>query len=548
MSIKHKYYISNIAFVISALALSTLLCLRAEGYGVTVNLVLTVMVACVLAFAVNIVKKTLNNITFFSACVALTFSIFTIISFSKFFYFSNSFIYKKLTDFITLPSKLPLNDAKIVCFSLAFLSLWAVFIYYNYFFNTVGTVLKKLLASFSKVDYLYIVFVVLIFAVITVLVYNGTNAFYAAEQNNKLVKYDVIFTTDSSNHIQDNVFMNINAHENDLRQPLFAVFALPFAVVAKIISTILFNITNIYPIAINIIQVLLLTIGSLIITKLLDLKGFNKYLFLTLITISYSYLVFSVTIEQYVFAFFWLILFVYSYLNNENQSAKDILFIAATGSLLTSGVIFVLLSSLKNIKKYVSTIMVTALKFFSVVILFSQTVIFINFKKFLTAYSPYTGQSLSFIDKLYQYFNFIAACLIKPQTTIDFTSFKHVSYQLMPANSLNLLGVFLLLLAVVGFISNYKNKYALICFCWLCYSFIMLTLIGWGTTENGLILYSLYFSWAFISLWYFAIKTLFKKSLVLKNITLLCIIAVIGYFNIEGFMDLIKFAFEYYPR
>ena len=40
---------------------------------------------------------------------------------------------------------------------------------------------------------------------------------------------------------------------------------------------------------------------------------------------------------------------------------------------------------------------------------------------------------------------------------------------------------------------------------------MILCIIGWGTMENGLVLYSLYFAWAFLILIYKLLKRVFEK-------------------------------------
>ena len=70
--------------------------------------------------------------------------------------------------------------------------------------------------------------------------------------------------------------------------------------------------------------------------------------------------------------------------------------------------------------------------------------------------------------------------------------------------------MYLFLCILTFFIVNIKDKLNRISFYWVIFSFIILCVVGWGTLENGLILYALYFSWAIVILMYNLIKQIFN--------------------------------------
>ncbi|MBQ3759905.1 MAG: hypothetical protein IJJ91_02125 [Synergistaceae bacterium] len=84
---------------------------------------------------------------------------------------------------------------------------------------------------------------------------------------------------------------------------------------------------------------------------------------------------------------------------------------------------------------------------------------------------------------------------------------------------------------------------------WLLYSFIILCVFGWGTAENGLILYSLYFSWAVFILMF----SLVVKAEELSGVRF--IVPVFALFaaalmlcaNLPAMSELVGFAVKYYP-
>ena len=46
---------------------------------------------------------------------------------------------------------------------------------------------------------------------------------------------------------------------------------------------------------------------------------------------------------------------------------------------------------------------------------------------------------------------------------------------------------------------RFGDFFSKICFAWVLFSVVLLAIVGYGASENGFILYSYYFSWAFIS-------------------------------------------------
>jgi hypothetical protein len=203
-----------------------------------------------------------------------------------------------------------------------------------------------------------------------------------------------------------------------------------------------------------------------------------------------------------------------------------------------------MLSHSKKISGWVKEVFTKAGKFVVAAAIFGQLPVIMNpIQDIQHQLHNWTGERLTFFAKLLQYINFIASCLVKPETKLNV---KYLSYQLAPVSDLNPIGVVLLAVALIGFILNRQKTFARICISWLVYSFLILCIIGWGTNENGLILYTLYFFWAVLSLVFMAIDSVFCRVPAVKHILLGVIIAAILLVNIPGIMDLIQFGINYY--
>ena len=108
---------------------------------------------------------------------------------------------------------------------------------------------------------------------------------------------------------------------------------------------------------------------------------------------------------------------------------------------------------------------------------------------------------------------------------------------------MNLLGIIILVLVTISFILNKKDKLSKISYYWVIFSVLLLCVVGWGTQENGLVLYSLYFSWAFIILIYNLFKWIFNKLKINKyfKYCILSITVMILIFNLYNLNEMITY-------
>ena len=60
-----------------------------------------------------------------------------------------------------------------------------------------------------------------------------------------------------------------------------------------------------------------------------------------------------------------------------------------------------------------------------------------------------------------------------------------------PVDGLNLAGLVIFALALASLVLNRHSRAARMAGCWVLFSIVLLVGLGWGTQENGLILYAL---------------------------------------------------------
>lgn len=189
------------------------------------------------------------------------------------------------------------------------------------------------------------------------------------------------------------------------------------------------------------------------------------------------------------------------------------------------------------------------LEFVAVLLLFFRFDILFNLISSITALSRYTGKSITFADKLYQYITFVSTYFFAPDAAINPTAEAYISWQLNPVTNISLIGVVILLLVVISVIINRDKMSSLLAAGWIVLSIVMLLGLGWGTAENGLILYELYFGWAFLVLLFQLVEKIEDRLNVNFLVPVFSIgsAVILAVINIPAIMEMVYFAITYYP-
>lgn len=429
----------------------------------------------------------------------------------------------------------------------------ALFCYAGAFANGFGKAAARLRSRMTKADCCFLWLSGCIGAVMIALIFSSTNAFYAANVGLMEESFDVIYTSDSAQLLEEDVFCQLNAKQNDIRQPLFALFALPFAAPAKVLSQLLFFIPNVYPVLMACIQFWLLMTALVMIRHMLPGAQPHPALFYGACVLLYPVLLFSLMMEQYMFAVFWLIALGSAHMHAEDDRMP--LLMASAGSLLTSAVGFVLVPKEARLK----TILLDACKavflFLTLMILFGRFQVLATsvsmvrwlLMRFSSGPAVISGESwITWPEKLMQFSHFVQSCFVAPSTYIH-TGLGYPAFQLAPVTSYNLWGILLLALCGLGFVLNWKQRYAWLCALWVGFSFFLLGLMGWGVQENGLTLYTLYFFWAYASLLFLLVNKLFSRWKAVRNVVWGLMIAVLAAMNLPSIWQMIAFGLAHYP-
>ena len=520
-----------------------------------VSSIFTLLISSILIYKFNYLDKIIKKKKVFGAkldyFVSLLLSCKSSLIILKYFSINKSFLKNKINDlifrfelsynFYWSVSKLAIH---LFIIPILFV-IWLAII--KYLIPYIINFIKKM----TKKEWYYFIISNILFIVFALIVNINTNAFSVAVygNNQKTILYDVVYTTDSTTQVTSNSFMNVGAPENDLRQPLFAVFSFPFGILAWIGSEMFnylpFNLT--YSFIIIVLQNLCLSICSILIARMINKKS-NLYSMIGF-NLMFTTLLFGINVEQYVFGLFWLIILIYNIV--KNKKSYPLLFSAAVGSLITNVVLLPFIVDRKNIKTFIINFIKYCFIFGSILVIFGQThTVLNNLLDFRYGSAIGSQSNVDFIDRLMQFIYFIPSCFIAPKGVVDLTKYSHASFQLPAITKFNILGIILIILMFISFIINRKKTIAKISFGWLIFSFIILCVIGWGTSENGLIIYGVYFSWAYFILIYLLLENILERNKKIESIAFLLIFILLIYFNFfadGGLIDIIKFGRQYYP-
>lgn len=392
-----------------------------------------------------------------------------------------------------------------------------------------------------------IVYSILIIASLALVFFSfaQTEAFYGTEYD-----FNIIYTSDSPSLVKGNVYLALTHPENDLRQPLFAVFAVPFVGIPYLLGKMFGASASVQAMLINMVQVVMLFAANFMLAKMMRLNVTKRICFMLLASCTYTHLLFTLMMEQYIVAYFWLLFCMY--LISEKQRPDRIALWGAGGTLLTSLILLPFMSEknpTRNLKEWFTDMVKFGLEFVAVMLVFCRFDVIFNLVANISFLDRFTGKTVTFADKFYQYIAFVSNCFVAPDAGVNTTAVDHISWQLNPVTSINFIGAAIVLLVIVSAVLNRDKKSSLLSVGWVAFSVIMLLGLGWGTKENGLILYALYFGWAFLVLLFQLVEKIEDKLNVKFLIPIFSIgcSVLLAMVNIPSIMEMVNFAITYFP-
>ena len=187
------------------------------------------------------------------------------------------------------------------------------------------------------------------------------------------------------------------------------------------------------------------------------------------------------------------------------------------------------------------------LLFAVVMILLGRVAMVLSSSETIRFLVQFAGEKLPFLARAKQYSVFLASCFVAPAAEITLFPNGGAVFQQVAVTGWSIAGFVGLFAAIAGFVVNRKRVFAQICAGWVAFSLVLLCLIGWGTSENGLVLYTLYFGWAFVALIVMLITRVLEKWRAAQigafSVAALALLVV----NAQSIAAFVRFGLEHYP-
>lgn len=427
------------------------------------------------------------------------------------------------------------------------LGFFAIYTAWRFFFWAVYRLNKRL--DFTQIEKRLIVCYTTLCLVIAVLLsIFVTNHFVL-----KLNIVDTLYAMDSQAFIYDETYdNNVYGLGTDIRHPLVQAINTPFGIISRVIGQIFHFVpyaqTHVY----QMFLVIMVAITGILLIRLLGVKSDKlKVATFILYVCLYSTLIFTFAVEQYVQVVLLMVLMVYALINKWPDRWIVAFLVMSAGYTLTSAALgTVLLIGKGTPKQKLKRVAVVAAAFILLLVASGKLLTLIFFNRVTGEVSKFS-LGVDFLEKIYQFVNFMATTVTAGFHTVIFDgSYHHYKTDDINMVQLNLVGIVVLLLIALGFYVGRKKLLNQIALGWVIYSFIVCVVVGWGSSLNEYALYSAYFGWAYFILLFSAVSFIvdrFVPSLKIQERILIAVFSVVSLVNIIQFRDVIVFAHEYYP-
>lgn len=443
---------------------------------------------------------------------------------------------------------------RVICAILVVAAMWFAFCAVRYFYALLLPVATDIAADFHALELWTLAGVSAILMIAVAVLYLHTNAFA-----HPWLECDLLYSSDSGACIKYLSYFRIGGIENDIRSPLFALFTAPFLSIPYLLSLLL-PVANAQAMVLTMAQVPIHVVTWYLFIKMIPNCSISQRLSLLVLALaSYSGFLFAFFPEQYIIAVFWVALFLYRLIQHNRR--EDFLVVGAAGTMITSAA-FAFITERQDEKprlgNTIKTILLTGLKGVGALFAFGCLDVLLSYQHVAHLFT-YTNVSGSFLQKLMQYSAHVSSTFFTANAgpivmTSEINEWKDIALGSMvwheyPVTVISIAGVVIFALALIGFLLNRKQILSRVSLFWVIFSFAVICLFGWGTSENGMFLYTKYFGWAFFILLVLLVQKVLTWLHLEKFAAPVYLAAGVGLFlyNLPQIKALLDFALTYYP-
>lgn len=414
-----------------------------------------------------------------------------------------------------------------------------VCLFYERFFF----IAREIVGDFSREEGVAAAAAAVILMASVVIVYTQTDAFASP-----VVTRDLIYSSDSGAIVHENAYLSLNAIENDFRSPLFMLFAAPLMGLPYLLGCVL-PVPNAMATVLVAVQAPLLVVSVCLLMKMV--KGVHKAARILLpvaVLATHAALLFTMMAEQYSIALFYFSLCLYGLV--ENGRRNQLLVLGAAGTMIPGAALaFIPERTDKRPGEVLKDALKSGLWGLILICSFGCLGVLLRIPETLQNVGRFTGAEITFSDKILQFLSFAAQIFAAPRAGGAIAADGYMKWRLIETGGVSVFGIVVLALACAGFVLNRKQAFAKVSMGWVGVSFLLLCVLGWGTAENGLTLYTLYFGWAYAALLVYLVESLLKAVRLERfswAVYALGAAAMLLY-NLPRLREMVLFACMYYP-
>ena len=331
--------------------------------------------------------------------------------------------------------------------------------------------------------------------------------------------YDSVYSIDSKWIFKDIIR---ESHYYDVRHPILNIFVFPvWAIVNTLLDTLNSSILHLGKESFRYLEAVILQIlnAQLLILIALKLKILtkNRKVFI-LYMVSFATITYILFFEKYQLITFLLVNYVFlTCFQKRNIKAlvSSILVMPTTIVISIAECLNIHRDTLKSdIQKLIIKGVKVLVVLIAFLIIFGRMSIFINGKRDITKMRKQFTASFTIQERINTTNNMLHSSIVpfKANKTIEN---KYVWNNLHTKSSI--IGLAILILSIIGFVSNRKKLIYKISMAWLIFAYVLFVILKWSPDETPL--FNIYFSWAIIVLLVAGIDTMINKlSIVINNI------------------------------
>ncbi len=503
----------NITFVLSMLSLCFIFTISTQNYLESnyeiISLILTLIFSLYLIkkrFAIELLRKSKIK----DLILSLAFSLVTMYEINKTYSLSNAS--PSIVDFIT-----KFHLIRVCKYFTEFFSIFFLIILYLYLLENVLPLFIKFIEGFDKEEKNVCTKYFIVMLILITISYCLCSSMYTG--------YDLVLSLDTG-YVTEYMFKDM-FWALDIRHILFAPLVIPIKIIITCALNIFPDFSVLYPILLAIFNLILILLTAVMLKRLTNSKWtFYLYLF------SYPTLLFSLFIEKYQLCIFLIVSFLYFKKESEEELSNAAI-IASVGAMSTSALLG-FFSGEGTIKNKILNWIKISMIFIGLTALFGKIYLILSFFEQSNTILGNIAE-LQLKNRLYGVSELFYSILYIPNYYLADNGIMYAN----AANSFNVIGLIILVISIVGFAFNRKNKICQICFYWLCIAFVLFVGLKWYCFEAPL--FNLYFSWAVIPLFVAGIEKICKKY---KNTIYISLIASMILVNTIGLINMISLIFD----